>query len=94
MYNIYKADVILHYERLLIIMHQLRKSRHHKKIVRDVERFQSRGQTYEKALRLALRRNHDLFYEIIDHVEEDISESEEEDVVETIEESTSANEID
>ena len=62
--------------------------------MRDVERFKSRGQTYKKALRLALRRNHDLFYEIIDNVEEDVSESEEEDVVETIEESTSANEID
>ena len=94
MYHTYKADIILQYERLVNIMHRLGKSRHHKKILRDVERFQSRGQTYEKALRLALKRNHDLFYEIIDHVEEDVSESEEEDVVETIEESTSANEID
>ena len=94
MYHTYKADIILQYERLVNIMHQLGKSRHHKKILRDVERFQSRGQTYEKALRLALKRNHDIFYEIIDNVEEDVSESEEEDVVETIEESTSANEID
>ena len=65
--------------------------------MRDVERFKSRGQTYEKALRLALRRNHDLFYEIIDPVEEDVSESEEEDVSEDLkakEESTSGNEID
>ena len=78
MYRVYKADVILQYERLTNIMHQLGKSRYHKKIMRDVERFKSRGQTYEKALRLALRRNHDLFYEIIDPVEEDVSESEEE----------------
>ena len=96
-HRIYKADVILQYERLTNIMHQLGKSRYHKKIMRDVERFKSRGQTYEKALRLALRRNHDLFYEIIDPVEEDVSESEEEDVNEDLkanEESTSGNEID
>ena len=97
MYRTYKADVILQYERLVNIMHQLGKNRHHKKIIRDVERFQSRGQTYEKALRLALRRNNDIFYEIIDSVEEDVSESEKEDANEDLkanEESTSGNEID
>ena len=66
MYKIYKADVILQYERLVKVMQQLEKSGQHQKIMRDVERFENKGHTYEKALRLALRKNDGLFYEIID----------------------------
>ena len=34
--------------------------------MRDVERFENKGNSYEKALRLALKKNDGLFYEIID----------------------------
>ena len=55
MYKIYKADVLLQYERLVKVMQQLEKSGH-QKIMRDVERFENKGHTYEKALRLALKK--------------------------------------
>ena len=55
MYRLYKAGVILRYERLIIIMKQLEDSKHHKKIMRDLNLFLNKGHTHEKALKLALR---------------------------------------
>ena len=80
MYKIYKAEVILQYERLVKVMQQLEKSGQHQKIMRDVGLFENKGHPYEKALRLALRKNDGLFYEIIyaDNDEETSEEDEEE----------------
>ena len=86
MYKIYKADIILKYERLVKVMQQLEKNGHHQKIMRDVDRFENKGHTYEKALRLALRKNEDIFYEIIDDNDAETSEDDDEEEEEEEEE--------
>ena len=79
MYRLYKAGVILRYERLIIIMKQLEDSKHHKKIMRDLNQFLNKGHTHEKALKLALRKNDDLFYEILDKTDDESSDEEDSD---------------
>lgn len=79
MHHIYKGDVALQYEQMLNNMHHLEKSRYHEKIMEDVEQFQE-NHPYEKALRLAIRKNKDLFYEIIDNVDIMSSDDDEEEM--------------
>ena len=79
MYRLYKAGVILRYERLITIMKQLEDNKHHKKIQRDLTRFLNKGHMHEKVLKLALRKNDDLFYEILDKTDDETSDEEESD---------------
>ena len=94
MYRVYKAGVILQYERLITTMKQLEDSKHHKKILQDLNYFLNKGHMYEKALKLALRKNDDLFYEIIDKTDDESSEEDDSDEDEvTSDEDDSATEV-
>ena len=67
-FRLYKADVKRSYEQIVTAMHALEKSKHHKKIIRDVYKFMDKGCIYQKALNLSLRKHDELFDDIIEDI--------------------------
>ena len=57
----YKRELKDKYNQLLMWINGLEKSNYHKKILKDVERFNNSGSTYEKAVKLAIKKNHFIF---------------------------------
>ena len=76
-YNILKADVKIRYGNMLNLTQELSKDEHHRKIMQDVKHFVKKGYTYEGALALALKKNDDLFAEIVQYIGDDEEEEKE-----------------
>ena len=76
-YNILKADVKIRYGNMLYLTQELSKDEHHRKIMQDVKHFVKKGYTYEGALALALKKNDDLFAEIVQYIGDDEEEEKE-----------------
>ena len=77
LYYILKTDVKIRYGNMLNLTHELLKDEHHRKIMQDVNHFVKRGYAYKDAIALALKKNDDLFVEIVQYIDDDEEEEEE-----------------
>ena len=77
LYYILKTDVKIRYGNMLNLTHELLKDEHHRKIMQDVNHFVKRGYAYKDAIALALKKNDNLFVEIVQYIDDDEEEEEE-----------------
>ncbi len=78
MHAIYRKTIMSSYKRLLIYMNDMENSAYHKRIMKDIDRFENRGLTYHKAVKVALKKNKHVFDQILNQFEPDSDDSSEE----------------
>ena len=61
----YKKGLISMYKSVLMYMNGLETSAYHKKFMNDIERFETRGYLYKKAIKAALKKNKHVFDQIL-----------------------------
>lgn len=75
MYVKYMNDLKNEYKTLLMNIQGLEKSHYHEKILKAVELFEKSGNTYEKAVKLAIKKNNFIFDRMVESL--DVSDEEE-----------------